>query len=255
VAPETNASIAGWGETYYGETNLQTLLQWAPTVVQSVSYCSSEADALGYAYDSATELCAVNAPTFDTATCNGDSGPLLASGASGSAIEVGATSVGPANCNTTSADYFTAVSPADPWIDSEINALAAPPAPPSPPTATTTTSTSTSSTKPSLPFMTVTSARSDVHHVLAAVLHRIFSRRHEHKLSCSRVSTTRVDCKLAFLSGRSDYHGNVAVFYLLGSDDRVYWSDRYTIRRVDELCAVGSRHRRACKVNVKRGRF
>lgn len=69
----TGAVIAGWGETYAGQPGLTTALQWAPTVLQNIAYCSSEAIGV-YDYDSGTELCAVDAPYDDTGTCPGDSG-------------------------------------------------------------------------------------------------------------------------------------------------------------------------------------
>jgi secreted trypsin-like serine protease len=264
LASGTAASVAGWGETYAGETTLQTLLQWAPTVVQSTTYCGQKATLLGYAYDSATELCAVNAPKDDTATCNGDSGgPLLATGLGPNPIEVGITSVGPSDCDTTTADYFTAISPADSWIQSEINAAAPAPSPPPPvpappasaTTTTTTTTTTTSASPPSLPLMTVASAHSDLARVFTGVLHHVFDRRHSYRVSCSRVSGSRLSCRVEFRSGLNDYFATVSVFYLVASDGKVYWSDKYAIRWVSNTCYSHSRHRRACRFMVKRGTF
>lgn len=265
LAAGTSAQIAGWGETYYGDTNLQTVLQWAPTVVQSTAYCSQEAG-VSYDYDSSTELCAVDAPTYNTATCNGDSGgPLLADEANGTPIEIGITSVGPADCDTTSADYFTGLLPAAPWIESEISAVAPHPTPPPPttttppPTTTATTpaptTTTTNPSKPKLPGMNKATARSHARQVLSGVFDRIFARREAYDVSCSRVSATRFKCGVTFSSGPRDYYGNVTVFYEFGSDGKVYWSDDYTMRWVNDYCYFHSGHRRSCKIKVKRGTF
>ena len=259
----TGASIAGWGETYFGDTNIQTLLQWAPTVTQNINYCSQEAGA-NYDYDSSTELCAVNPPTYSTGTCNGDSGgPLLAQDADDTTIEIGITSVGPEDCTTTQPDYFTALLPAEPWIESEINAVAPQPSapattPPPPTTATsppTTTTTSPGSGTPTLPTMNKATARSYVRQVLAGVFHGVFARRESYELSCSRAPATRVSCGVTFSSGPNDYYGNVAAFYEFGSDGKVYWSDRYTIHWVNDYCYFHSGHRRSCKINIKHGTF
>ena len=266
LAAGTGGWIAGWGETYYGDSSLQTLLQWAPTVVQNTAYCSQEAGA-NYAYDSSTELCTVNPPTYSTGTCHGDSGgPLLADDADDTAIEIGITSVGPADCNTTSADYFTALLPAEPWVESEISAVAPTP-PPTPPTTTTTTTTpptattappttpppTASSSTPNLPGMNKATARSYVRQVLAGVFHRIFARRAAYDISCSRVSAARLRCGVTFSSGPNDYYGDVTAFYEFGSDGKVYWSDKYTIHWVNDYCYFHSGHRQSCKIQLKRG--
>jgi secreted trypsin-like serine protease len=59
----TGATITGWGDTYAGQPAFTTALQWAPTVLQNVTYCANQAATANYAYD--------------TGTCNGDSGGPL----------------------------------------------------------------------------------------------------------------------------------------------------------------------------------
>lgn len=147
ISAGTGAWVAGWGKTYSGQTFFTTALQWAPTVVQNINYCSTQAAGLNFAYNSATELCAVNPPSYDTATCNGDSGgPLLADDSTGNLMEIGITSTGPSDCDTTSSDYFTSVEPIEPWLSSEIQAVT--PAPPisTPTTPATNTNTGTGPT-------------------------------------------------------------------------------------------------------------
>jgi hypothetical protein len=116
----TGAWIAGWGDKYAGQASPTTVLQWASTVVQSSAYCSQ----YNINYDSGTELCAVNYPYDNTATCNGDSGgPVFAKGSNGGLLEIGVTSSGPTDCDTTTADYFTSIYPIEHWVQSWITAV------------------------------------------------------------------------------------------------------------------------------------
>lgn len=241
----TGAAIAGWGRTYAGQTAVQAALQWAPTVVQSINYCANRAGG-GYAYDSGTELCVANGPYNDTATCNGDSGgPLLATASNGTEMEIGITSAGPTNCNTDTADFFTAVLPIEPWIASEVSAAAPTTAPTAP----------TAAQPPELPRMSRAFARSHTRRVLTGVFHRAFTRGHSYKVSCSRVAAPRFNCAANFSSGPNDYYGNVIVYYTFGAKNVVYWSDRYTMRWVNDYCYFRSGHRRACRIRVRRGVF
>jgi len=266
IAAGEGAFVAGWGKTYAGETAFppENVLQWAPTVVQNVDYCANDA-ASNYAYDSSTELCAVDYPADDTGTCPGDSGgPLFVNATSGGPLEIGITSVAPTDCNTDTADYFTALEPIDPWIQSEI-AVNAPPS--TTPTQTTTTPTTTSPatttsttptvapSKPALPRMTSDEARSDTRQVLAGVLRHAYARRLQLRISCSRTSAVRFNCGITFSSGPNDYYGNVNVFYTTATATTTYWSDRFTVRRVNDHCYFDSGHRSRCKVESKRGTY
>jgi hypothetical protein len=99
------------------------------------------------------------------------------------------------------------------------------------------------------------SARFYVRQVLAGVFHRVFRRGYSYRVSCSRVSGPRFRCAVTFSSGPNDYYGHVIVFYFLGAGGKVYWSDSYTVRWVNNHCYFYSGHRRRCKVHVKRGSF
>ncbi len=265
----TQGTIAGWGKTYSAQPSWQTVLQWAPTVLQNVDYCSNEAEALDYDYDSGSELCVVDFPYDETATCNGDSGgPLIADDTQGDPIEIGITSVVPTDCDTTTADFFTAVLPIEPWIESEISAAAPTPTTTTPvtttPTTTTTPSTTTPSTttpttqtpsKPELRRMTAGAARSFTRTVLAGVFHRTFTRGNSYTVSCSRLAASRMNCIATFSSGPNDYYGNVVVYYEFGAKDVVYWTDYYTMRWVNDYCYFHSGHRRTCKIKVRHGTY
>lgn len=119
----TAAQIAGWGETS-ARSGPTKKLRWAPSVVQSASYCG-HFKATNFTFDPSSMLCAQDNPSDRTATCSGDSGgPLLVKESNGTVIEAGITSVGPANCGTRTPDYYTAVRPIYPWVNSQIQAFA-----------------------------------------------------------------------------------------------------------------------------------
>ena len=257
----TGAVISGWGETFQG-SGVAADLQWAETVVQSSAYCGQ----FDSAYDAAFQICAVDFPFDDTATCNGDSGgPLLAVGPDDQAVQIGITDFGPADCDTVSADYFTAVEPLATWARAQIEAAAPPPpvavAPPPasspPPTATTPTTTPATTPPPEsaakLPRMTLTEARVDARRTLVGAFGKSFDPRYPYRASCRRESPTRFNCRVTFSSARNDYYGNVTVYLVGGSAGQVRWSDRYAIHWVNDRCYLHSGHRRTCKVHSKRG--
>lgn len=87
------------------------------------------------------------------------------------------------------------------------------------------------------------------------MFHGVFARRQTYQVSCSRVSASRLSCSITFSSGPNDYYGTVTVFDELGNDGKVYWSDHYTIRWVNDYCYFHSGHSRSCKIKAKRGTF
>lgn len=240
----TGAVIAGWGATFAGDPNLQYVLQWASTVVQSPGYC-------GQFSGPSSDLCAVDYPYDDSATCFGDSGgPLIAGDTAGQPVEIGVTSLVPGDCNTVSADYFTAVRPLSGWAAAWIRAVAPAPPPPPPPPAPTAPA---ASPPPQLPFMTLVSARWYVQQTLSGVLGRTFKRRHGYRTSCSRRWSANLRCNFNFWQGPNDYWGSATVYYVLGSDNTVYWADTYTLHWVNDRCYYHSRHRGSCRIHTKRG--
>lgn len=239
--PGTGALVVGWGDTYAG-SGPQAVLRWAPTVVQRSAYCG-QFHSFGLVYNPSIQLCAVNAPTYDTGTCNGDSGgPLVTADSKGYAVEFGVTSMGPADCNTVSADYFTAVPPLSSWANSWINAVALAGAPPS-----------STASKLQLPLMTLSAGRFYVRQTVAAVVGGPFRREHAYSTTCWRGSAIRITCSVSFSSGPSDYWGNVTVYFTNGSDGNTYWSDNYSLHRVNDRCYFHSGHRNRCRIYTKRG--
>ena len=101
--------------------------------------------------------------------------------------------------------------------------------------------------------MTLSVARSDARRTLSGALGKVFKREDSYKTSCSRVSSTRFNCGFTFSSGSNDYYGNVIVYYANGSVGKVYWTDHYTVRWVNDYCYFHSGHRRGCTIHTKRG--
>ena len=254
------AVIAGWGATYGGGP-LVYALQWASTVVQSSAYCAQPFFS-NFTFNPAVHLCAIDYPYGDTGTCSGDSGgPLLVNDAAGQPVEIGVTSVGPANCNTVTADYFTAVLPLSSWARGWITALAPASPPPPPPVAATppppppvaTTPPPSSPAQPQLPRMTVFDGRVHTRQTVAGVLPRAFKHQHAYGTSCTRKSAVRISCKFSFWSGQTDYWGIVTVHDLSGSHNSRGWTDTYTARWVNDRCYYHSNHRARCKVTTRSG--
>jgi hypothetical protein len=78
--------MAGWGRS--GEaapTTRSPVLRWANTVVQSPEWCAARLRG----FHARRQLCAMNAPSDNTAGCAGDSGGPLLVRRGGQAIEIG----------------------------------------------------------------------------------------------------------------------------------------------------------------------
>jgi Trypsin len=233
----TPAFIAGWGATYDGEPLPPTYLQWADTVVQRAIYCRVRDP-----YFSATlQLCAVDPPQDSTGTCNGDSGgPVSAFDASGQFVEIGLTSRGPTDCNTYTADYFTAIAPLYPWISGWIQAVA--PSSPPPPTS-------------SPPTMALTAAKQYVRQTLAGAIPSRFTPAHSYTAKCVRKSSVRFKCTVGWWHGPNDYYGTVTVYYYTDSTGTTYWTDSYTVYWVNDYCYFHSGHPTQCRISTRHGTY
>jgi trypsin len=138
----TGSQIAGWGLTQGLSNALPDTLDAANTVVQSTTYCQAQANLAFHAiYDSAAEMCAIDAPYDTEGICEGDSGgPLIAADSNGNAVEIGLTSWGATTCNTATPGFFTNLMTFSAWISSQIQLMQ----PPVAQTVTAGTSTETS---------------------------------------------------------------------------------------------------------------
>jgi len=131
----TKVAIAGWGLTDGSNPNSRPdQVQWATTVTRSTTYCTKEASLVDSAFDAAGQLCAVDAPTDQTGTCNGDSGgPVLADYLTASPIEVGITNWGMGNssdpCCTNLPDFFIRADSISTWAENWVGTLTPTPTP------------------------------------------------------------------------------------------------------------------------------
>jgi secreted trypsin-like serine protease len=126
------AFIAGWGLNDRGVKPKQSpILRRAATYVQQRTYCRNHGRAYYPFFNASLQLCTITPPGFSIGTCHGDSGgPALAYRADGTPVQVGITSLGPADCDTTLPDVFTRVDLVSPWVGEWIAAVAAGTTPP-----------------------------------------------------------------------------------------------------------------------------
>lgn len=249
----TGALIAGWGQTYYGDPLIQTLLQWAPTVVQDPSYCGQ----YDPYFNSFSQVCVVNPPDFLTGTCDGDSGgPLVAQGASGKLVQIGVITSGPTDCNTYTADYLTNVIPLSSWVSGWIGVVASPPAPPPPsppPTTTPAPAPSPPASTPALPTVTLGQAKQYVRQTVVGALKQRAKPAYSYTAKCSRKSSTRFICAIQFSHGPNAYYGNVTVYLVSGPNGLSEWTDTYTLHWVNDQCYFHSGHPQRCTTHTRRG--
>ena len=150
----TPVTIAGWGDTTGGVDSEQTVLQSGALITQSPTDCALYDGEDGLLFDPTSELCAFDPPSYATAACHGDSGgPAIAAPSPGAVVEIGITSRGDPGCATTVPNIFTRVDLVQPWVASEIAAVAPAPMPapvpvPVAPAATSATTTPAAPTTP-----------------------------------------------------------------------------------------------------------
>ena len=252
----TSGLIAGWGRLSGSDPDLPAALQWASTLVQGPSYCTTQ---YGASFDPSSEFCAVDPPSFSTGTCNGDSGgPLIAFRPDDTPVEIGITSRVPVGCVTNEPDIFTRVDLVSPWEVEEATLLAPPPPPaPSPPAPSPPAPSPPAPSPPAAPSlgrMSQNAAKSYVRQTLRGAFGKHFKRGTQLTDRCSRTSATQFGCSTNWSYGPNDYYGTVTVFYEIYKDQQV-WTDHYAIRWVNNACYFHSRHPRRCKVDSARGTF
>jgi secreted trypsin-like serine protease len=222
------AVFAGWGQTR-GSDSMSTAntLQWARTVIKAPAYCQSNISP----FDPGAQLCADDAPRWDTSACFGDSGgPLIANGPpgqSGAPLEIGIIRSSAGSCDPTGDGVFTAVVAISSWAESEVTAHA--------------NDAPVASTAPPLPFavalarLPIATVKEYVQQVLSRRFGAPFRDRATYADRCSERSAYRVRCAVGWDFGPGDYTGVVSVFYAVSRGSAV-WSDHYVITRVDDGC-------------------
>jgi secreted trypsin-like serine protease len=124
----STVTMAGFGNTFYGQQAPTRALHRAATVVQGDRWCERNAPPF-YASE---EICTIDAPSYTTGVCFGDSGgPLLSTDASsGEPVEVGIAVHVYGKCSTRHPSVFTRVDRIAAWVDSWIAAYRSPPSSP-----------------------------------------------------------------------------------------------------------------------------
>lgn len=237
----TPIAIAGWGKTSGQSDSFSPVLQAAETVVQRPAYCRREVGAYYLFFLSQVQFCAIDPPSFATATCHGDSGgPAMALDSSGALVEIGITSLGDPECSTYLPNVFTRVDRVSAWVASWIAAIEqGAPAP--------------AATAPKLrvPFMSIPRAKSLVARSLSEDLRSRWRKGRAKRIGCERIEREKVKCGVNWWQGPNDYWGTVTV-YFLQERGIVYWNDRYKIHFVNDYCWWYSGHRRTCVIRTFR---
>jgi secreted trypsin-like serine protease len=126
----TGAYMVGWGVTSPYQTGFSPEMQQGETVVQSKTLCQNE---IGPHFHPVAELCTLDYPSYQSATCNGDSGGPLLMVRNREYVEIGITSFGTEEgCPTDSPRVDTRADVEAAWVSREI-AAHPPPGAASPP--------------------------------------------------------------------------------------------------------------------------
>lgn len=240
LAAGTPIAIAGWGQTG-GQSPISPVLQAAETVVQRSGYCQRAVAGYYFSFLPQVQLCAVDPPSYSTATCHGDSGgPAIARDASGSFVEIGITSLGEPECSTYDPNVFTRVDRISSWVSRWIAAVEQGARVPE-------------ATVPRLrlPFMSVSRARTLVARSLAEELGSRWKRGRGKRIGCERIAREKVKCGVSWWQGADDYWGTITV-YFLQEQGIVYWNSRYKIHSVNDYCWWHSGHRQTCVIRTFR---
>jgi secreted trypsin-like serine protease len=125
-AADTPTWIAGWGLSGPLKKLKRTpVLRRGATFVQRRLYCRNHARAYYPFFNYSSQLCTITPPGFSIGTCHGDSGgPALAFREDGTPVQIGITSLGAADCDTSLPDIFTRVDRIYGWIAEQIAATA-----------------------------------------------------------------------------------------------------------------------------------
>ena len=239
LRPGTGINIAGWGRTSPNANGITANLQAASTVVQGSRYCRGQVGRYYPFFSAASQLCAVDPPSYSATTCHGDSGGPAIADSGGTPIEIGITSLGDANCSTTYPDVFTRVDVVSTWVTRWIEVVeGSAPAP--------------ASSVPNLrlPRLTIGQARHYVALALRGDFRYRYQRGRSKRTRCRQIEREKVKCGVSWFQGPNDYYGTITIYYLRGRET-LFWSDRYRIHWVNDYCWYRSGHRRLCRIHTR----
>jgi secreted trypsin-like serine protease len=239
--PGTGAIFAGWGRTTPDQAGATAQLQYADTVVQGTEYCKSQ---YGSGFHPVGELCTINPPSYDTGTCNGDSGgPLLAlQPGTSEVVQIGITSFGAKQCDTTVPNVFTRSDFISTWASNRIKELAPKPPPAPKPAAVV---------SPELPRLTAKDAKAFARQALTEGLKSRYTGRRAYKATCREIDASKRKCSVSWWNGPNDYWGTVTISYSFQAGE-VVWTARFLIRKVNDYCYWQSGHRATCRITKYR---
>jgi secreted trypsin-like serine protease len=121
LRPGATDTLAGWGETRFGQNAPSEALRSATTVVQTTRWCAHNAPP----FFAGGEICTIDAPSYATGACFGDSGgPLFTDGGEGEPVELGIAVHVYKSCSTRRPTVFTSVVVLARWIQSWVAAYA-----------------------------------------------------------------------------------------------------------------------------------
>lgn len=224
VPARTSVSVLGWGLTEATATEdsapTTSELMVGQTVVQSGTYCARNA----FPFYPASQLCSIDYPSYQSATCFGDSGGPMIVNVSGVPVEVGITS------HSSLAPGEPSCSPTAPRVDTRADVEAA------------WVHGVAEEHEPTLPTLTDSQAIHDTFNVLQTGPFRShFSGRYQYRVRCRRIEASKMQCEPEWGAGGNDYYGTVTI-YLLWAEGEPVWSYRYRLSWVRDACYVRYRN-------------
>lgn len=246
--PGTGGYAVGWGLTE-ARGAPPSEMRAGEIVVQSAGYCEGK---IGAQFHADAELCSLDYPTYESATCNGDSGGPLLIVTNQELVEIGITSFGVGEgCPTTSPRVDTRVDVEAPWVQREIASHPAASSAPVP--ASARPALPPRAPAPELPRLTLSRAKRDTFSVVRTDprLGPRFRARLDYEVSCRSNSRTSANCTVSWHQWPNDYRGSVTIFEEWKGSTPV-WNYRYTIRSVNDECYLHPGHRGRCPVRFIR---
>lgn len=232
--------LAGWGLTDFEASETPAALQTTAAVVQEPSFCKTQVRSFYPFYSPGQQLCTKTPPKHVSGGCFGDSGgPVIATRADGTPVEIGIVSTGAPRCNTKQPNIFTRVDRVSTWAMEWVASVETGAPPPV-----------VNVPKAELPQMTKPEAKELVALAMGYDFGRRFKGGNEKRFVCQRVEREKFKCGVTWWFGPNDYFGTVTVYYAIRRNS-VVWNARYTIQWVNNKCWFESGNRKSCEIHSK----